>query len=92
MQPRDALSVYLRKFKTTHFSSKPDFSGFDCDSWVPRTFDTHYSKCIESKNALTATRRIKLEKSFGGRYTELLKLRYFDVVRHHVVEPMYFIS
>lgn len=82
-------SKCLYEFKTTHFGSKPDFSGFDCDSWVPRTFDMHYNKCIEAKNALTATRRTEIEKAFGGRYTELLRLRYFDLIRHHVVEPMH---
>ena len=82
-------SKCLYEFKTVHFGSKPDFSGFDYGSWEPRVFAMHYSKCIEAKNALTATRRNEIEKAFGVRYTELLRLSYFNVIRHHVVEPMH---
>ena len=60
-------------------------------TWEARIFDTHYSKCIEVKNGITATRRKELEKEFGGRYTELLRLRYFDLICCHVVEPMHII-
>ena len=82
-------SKCLSEFKTTHFGSKPDYSGFNCDTWEARIFDTHYSKCIEVKNGITATRHKELEKEFGGRYTELLRLRYFDLICCHVVEPMH---
>lgn len=42
-------SKCLYEFKTVHFGSKPDFSGFDYGSWEPRVFAMHYSKCIEAK-------------------------------------------
>ncbi len=54
-----------------------------------RTHRQHYQRCIEAKNALTSTERSKIEKTHGARYTELLRLPYFDVIRFHVVDPMH---
>ena len=42
-----------------------------------------------SKNATTATDRSKIERESGARYSELLRLPYFDVIRFHVVDPMH---
>ena len=72
------------------FGSKPDFSGFtDCSTWEPRQLSTHYSKCMEAKHALTASSRTKIEKENGARYSELLRLPYYNVIRYHVIEPMH---
>ena len=32
---------------------------------------------------------LKLEKQFGTRYSELLRLPYFDIVRYHCVDVMH---
>ena len=40
-------------------------------------------------NARTTTEMLKLEKEFGTKYSELLRLPYFDVVRHHCVDVMH---
>ena len=42
-----------------------------------------------SKNATTATDCSKIERESGARYSELLRLPYFDVIRFHVVVPMH---
>ena len=49
----------------------------------------HYQCGLEAKNASTATERTEIEKSLGARYTELSRLPYFNVIRHHVVDPMH---
>ena len=74
-------------FPTTTFGSKPDYSGYESSTWGVRTHMEHYQHCILSKNATTPTERNKIEN--GARYTELLRLHYFDIVRFHVVDPMH---
>lgn len=43
----------------------------------------------EVQAALTATRQSELEKQYGVRYSELLRLPYLDIIEHHVVDPMH---
>lgn len=42
-----------------------------------------------SKQAPTATAKRSLESQHGARYSVLLDLPYFDVVRQHVIDPMH---
>lgn len=39
--------------------------------------------------AATATRRDDLEKLYGARYSELLRLPYFDIIDYHMIDPMH---
>ena len=39
--------------------------------------------------ASNATKRNSIESSYGARYSELFRLPYYDVVCHHVVDPMH---
>ena len=57
-----------------------DFSGYDCDEWEPRDLKLHYQMCIDTKNACTASEREHIENVIGGRYTELSRLPYIDVI------------
>lgn len=41
------------------------------------------------KHALTMADRTKIEQDFRVRYTELLRLSYFDPARYSVVDPMH---
>lgn len=67
-------SKCLHKLATPSFGSKPDYSGYNCSTWEPRTCSHHYSKCIEAKNSKTATERSRIEKKNGAHYSELLRL------------------
>ena len=51
-----------------------DFSGFDCDKWVPRSVEQH---------------REDIESEVGCRYYCLLQLPYFDPVKMTVIDPMH---
>ena len=82
-------SKCLKQFVTTSFGSKPDYSGFDTSIWPSRDLTTHKAKAYTSKEASTASAQIKIEQSYGIRYSVLLSLPYFDVIRHHVVDPMH---
>jgi len=67
-------SKCLLEFKTYAFGSKPDFLDFlDCSTWELKQLSTHYTKCMETKHALTASSCSEIEKESGARYSELLE-------------------
>ena len=86
---KKGCSKCTKEFITTSFGNKPNYAGYDCTNWKPRDLTTHILKCTEAKNAKTATERSHIEQSHGVRYSELLRLPYFDVIRHHTVDPMH---
>ena len=49
----------------------------------------HVQKGIAAKDAITATARRTIERSYGSKYSVLNDLPAFDVVRFHVVDPMH---
>ena len=77
----------LKKFVGTVVSK--DYSGFDRSGWIKRTGSSHRSSAQQSTKARTASEKAKLESSVGCRYSELLKLPYFDAPRMLVVDPMH---
>ena len=79
----------LKEFETSSFGSKPDYSGYDVESWQPRDMASHLRVVSMATTAQTATEQAQIEKSHGARYSDLLRLPYFDVIRYHVVDPMH---
>ena len=65
---------------------KQDFSGFDCDKWVPRSVKQH-RKDIDLCSTKTA--REHKESEVGCRYSCLLQLPYFDPVKMTIIDPMH---
>lgn len=47
-------SKCLKEFPTTSFGSKPDYSGFNTESWCKRSLATHTAKAFAAKEAVTA--------------------------------------
>jgi len=47
--------VCLKEFPTGYFGSNPDYSGYDCDDWVPRGIATHRTNALAHNSARTAT-------------------------------------
>ena len=82
-------SKCLKEFPTASFGSKPDYSGYNWESWPPRNLQEHIEKSKDAKKAATATARSQIESRHGLRYSELIRLSYFDVIRYHVVDPMH---
>ena len=79
----------LKEFPTVHFGAKPNFSGYDCQNWLPRDNTTHKEKGSAYKSAPTASARKEILRSYGAKYSELFKLPYFDVSRYHVIDPLH---
>ena len=82
-------SKCLKVFPTEEFGKKPDYGDFDCDNWVARDLDLHIKKATESKYANTRSRRDEIAKQHGVKYSELLRLPKFNIIRFHVVDPMH---
>ena len=79
----------LKEFPTSSFREKADYSGFDRSTWPRRTIQEQKKNSKEWKLAKTQAQRIKIEREYGVRYTELTRLPYFDSVRFTVVDPMH---
>ena len=86
---RKGCSRCLKNFPVSSFGEKADYSGFDSNTWPPRSLAEHKTKALEWKHAKTLSVRQKIEQEYGVRYTELLRLPYFDTVRFSVVDPMH---
>ena len=68
---------------------KQDYSGFDRAQWVPRTVEKHRDDIKAILQCSTKTERKHKESEFGCRYSCLLQLPYFDVVRMLIIDPMH---
>ena len=81
-------SKCLKEF-TRDSSNRPDYSGYDTDSWPPRCGIDH--KAFGATWLLCATKeeQTKLQQRCGVRFSQLFKLPYFDPILMHVIDPMH---
>lgn len=66
-----------------------DYSGFDRENWISRTGIRHRQDTNKLQNFTMKAEQVRLESEFGCRYSELVKLPYFDAPRMLVVDPMH---
>ena len=62
------------------FSTAPDYSGFDRSSWKMRSIDTHCDIAQHVHSANIRSTHERAEKEAGIRYSDLVRLPYFDIV------------
>ena len=79
----------LKNFPTAHFGEKPDYRGFDRSCWPKRCLGDHKLQGMNWKHANTLKKRQDIEHEYGVRFTELLRLPYFDSIRYAIVDPMH---
>ena len=84
-----ACSKCLKSFPTTSFGMKPDYSGFRRELWPKRELKDHREQGMKWKHAKSLAERIEIERKYGIRFSELLRLSYFDTVRFCVIDPMH---
>lgn len=77
----------LKSFPTEKFGEKSDYSGFDRSSWDPRSLEKHRQQGMAWKHAITLSQRKEIERKEGVRFTELLRLPYFNTISCVVVDP-----
>ncbi len=66
-----------------------DYSGFNRDEWPPRCGRSHRQVACSLKNFTTKSEQATKESNAGCRYSELLRLPYFDAPHMLVVDPMH---
>lgn len=79
----------LKTFPTRNFGQKTDYSGFDRSAWPERTVEDHRCTGMSWKHATTSTQRHGIEQKHGVRFTELLRLPYFNTIHFIIVDPMH---
>ena len=76
-------------FPTQHFGEKADYTGTDRETWPCRSLDTHKHFATIHREARTKAEQKAIEREYGCRYSVLLVLPYFDVIKYTVVDPMH---
>ena len=66
-----------------------DYSGFNRESWTPRNVNQHREDVKQVRDCKNMTEATKKESELGVRYSELLRLPYFDPVRMLIIDPMH---
>ena len=66
-----------------------DFSGFERETWVPRTNVSHRKDVATLAQCKCKTSLHQKEKELGCRYSSLLQLPYFDPPTMLVIDPMH---
>ena len=82
-----ACSRCLKPFPIEKFGGKVDYSGTDRASWTPRCIDSHRKYALQYKSAITQQQQKLIEREHGCRYSVLLELPYYDVIRFCVIDP-----
>ena len=78
-----------KEFPRAAFGEKPDYSGFNEESYRPRYGIAHKLRAQEIENSRTLTEKRNKEKVYGVRYSELFRLCYYDPIAMHVIDPMH---
>ena len=88
---RLGCSKCLKQFQAQTFGDSLDYSGYDVANWPLRNIRDHRAHaaehCIRSSESKAAERRT--EQLYGCRYSVLLELPYFDIVKHNLIDPMH---
>ena len=88
--PHMAKKGCSRCLKEFHgFGITKDYSGFNRDIWTPRHDTLHRQHADKIRNTLNVNEKEKLQKRFGVKYSELLKLPYYDSVKFCIIDPMH---
>lgn len=82
-------SKCFKEFPRKSFGEKPDFSGFDRESWQPRSDKDHRAAADKVCQARTPSDVKKFSSESGARYSVLFQLPYYDAIRFALIDPMH---
>ena len=71
------------------FDDKADYSGFSSELWPHRNAGNHHRQGMDWKHARTLADRNRIEHDHGIRYTELLRLSYFNSAGFSMIDPLH---
>ena len=84
-----AYSRCLKTFPTKVFGDKADYSGYDWSLWPPLSKECHFQYAKRHKRVKTAKKQKEIERDSGYRYSVLLDLPYYDILKFCVIDPMH---
>lgn len=84
-----ACSNCLKSFPTSTFGEKPDYTGSDHNNWPVRNIDAHRPHASRHRDAIIKAQTKVIERNNGCRYSILIELPHFDVIRFTVIDPMH---
>lgn len=70
-------------------SQLKDINNLDVGNWEYRSCEEHRRLALEWRDASEQTRRVEITGKYGIRYSEFLRLPYFDPIRNLCVDPMH---
>ena len=73
----------LKLFPSESFGDKLDYSGFNRTLWPVRIADEHRRSLTKIAKAKSPSQQLELEAKCGARYSELCRLPYLNIIRHH---------
>ena len=79
----------LKKFPRASFNDKPNYGGYDRETWKNRNNSDHRRSANRVRLAGTEKERSELQRATGARYSELFRLEYYDCVRCLAIDPMH---
>ena len=79
----------LKQFVTKSFGESPDYSGFNRECWPERDLSTHRLNCFEYQQCKTKAAQKLIEREYGVKYSILIELPYFNLIRFTVIDPMH---
>ena len=82
-------SKCFKEFPRASFGDKPDFSGFDRESWEPRSNKDHQAAAEKVRQAKTPSDAQKFASSSGACYSVLFQLPYYYAIRFALIDPMF---
>jgi hypothetical protein len=68
---------------------KSDINNISVESWPMRTLDDHRHWAEKSRDAATADEKKKILSDHGVRYSVMLELPYWNILKNHVVDSMH---
>jgi len=80
-------SKCLKRFPS--YQQRLDYSGYDKTNWNLRTIDGHRLQSTKFLAANSKSKQNEIIKEYGVRYSTLLCLPYFNIVRFHVIDTMH---
>lgn len=84
-----ACSRCLKAFPTNKFGEKADYCGTDRDNWTPRCIESHRQYALQHNSSKTLEQQKSIEREHGCRYSVLIELPYYNVIRFCVIDPMH---
>ena len=73
----------FKEFPRASFGDKPDFSGFDRESWERQSNEDHQAAAEKVHQAKTPSDAQKFASSSGACYSVLFQLPHYDAISLH---------